>query len=396
MELIHNDFVNTISDLGLAQHNPNMDVLEFLPDSKKDVIINSTLDHLKSSKAVYTSINCKGKMYWILSTLSNVFILDSQEANIVRAAELYSKWLKATKNDSGFVPYVSEHFEEVAHVIMGQLTHPFQRCKKNKNDIPAHIEYCFVTIQLFYYLLEVNISNDLIEWLTACAYGMFIPIYTFITELPDNESHLYKEYNYALKRLINLIHYSILKRASVSNNLWKTLCSQSGLWCTSSAVITQWCYTTYAIQDAYISHIMSSKTGPVSVSFLRNCGVEVIIEIPEECLRIMWLSFIKMSNVKYNKMTGETASILVEGICLLMHNLSDYSTDPQYPIDKRLDGNDILNLYSNPASLPIFLLDDEDHEDAVRICVSNICTFFVETLPTTAYEPIYVSKLIAC
>ncbi|KAL7713534.1 Rap-GAP domain-containing protein [Entamoeba marina] len=333
-------------------------------------------------------------MDWILSTLADVFVLDSQEGNTHRALELYDKWLKAKKNDVGFVPYIGDHFEEVARIIMGQLTHPFKNCKENKNDVPLHAEYCFVTIQLFYYLLESNISNDLVEWLIACVYGMFIPIYMFVTESSSHKSQIYEDYHNVLRRLINLMHYSILKRASVSNKLWEILCKRSSDWCTNNIVVNQWCSTILSIQDAYLSHIMSSKTGLVTVNFLKNSGVEVPIEIPEECLRTMWLSFIQMSNVKYNKISGETASLLVEGICLLMHNLSDYSTDPQYPIDRRLDGNDILKLYADASTLPIFALDDEEYEDAIRISVSNICTFFVETLPTTAYEPVFVSKLI--
>ena len=88
----HNDFIETIVDLGLAEHSDMTNTLSFFNEEKRNELINITIDALRTSSDL-SSIDSKGKMDWVFQTLADAFCYGSMERNISRVRELYRKCL---------------------------------------------------------------------------------------------------------------------------------------------------------------------------------------------------------------------------------------------------------------------------------------------------------------
>ncbi|ELP86495.1 hypothetical protein EIN_033960, partial [Entamoeba invadens IP1] len=394
-DILHNDFIETISDIGLAEHDDNLDVMCFLEEDKRIEIITITLESLKNSSNL-TEINCKGKMLWVLSTLADVFVFSKTERSILRTAEMYEKWLM--ENETQRPKYMSENYVECAKLILGQLTLPFVNCKVEEREVENHADYCLKVVDIYYNVLDTKYGDELNSWILDCLYGVFVPVFGFFNGDDDavkrKDNSQYKYYTYLLKRLVNIFHLCLLKKSDVKSQIWYVFMSNAFEWNSDAEVVEQWVATTLSLQQAYMEHILHPKSSKPVVKFMKNCGMEVSIEIEENTLQTMWLSFIKISNVDYSKMGFTCAEIFQEGISLLMHDLSCYLNDKELTVQPP-DGNVILDLYGDAATLPIFMLSDKDEFiEAVKISIGNICSFFAETLPTTEFEPKYIKLLI--
>ncbi|EDR28502.1 hypothetical protein EDI_166220 [Entamoeba dispar SAW760] len=390
-----NDFIQTIEDLGLAQHNMNYNVLSFLDEDKKVEIMTTTLDSLKSSNNLQC-IDCEGKMVWILSTLADMFVYGKTEKEIIRIAEMYGKWLDVKETNKP--KYLKEEYVKCAKIILGQLTLPFLNCKNDEKEIESHAEYCLIVVDIFYKLIDSQYGKELNEWILSCVYGIFVTVFAYfhsdrkeiISKTKQN-----KYYYYLLKRLINVLHFCLLKNASVSNNLWNVFISHSIEWQLDGEVLQQWIATTLCLQESYMQSLIENNE-IATIHFIKNNGEERIIKMNQSTLQSIWLYFIKLSRIDCNTLTSENALIFQEGISLLMHDLSrrihyNVNSTSLPPVD----GNIILDLYGKVASSPLFTCDHDLYEEAICVSIGNILSFFAETLPLTQYNPKYILLLIS-
>ncbi|ELP92118.1 hypothetical protein EIN_380450 [Entamoeba invadens IP1] len=391
---VHINFISTVTELGLANNESNTEVLSFLNEDGQIEIISLVLHSLSTSKNL-PNIEDREQLMWIVSTLSKTFVSDKTAGMISLIVALYGRWLR-DENELNRPRYITNNYKEAATVLLGQMTLAFSTFKTVKSEIQTHVECCASVVNLLFDLIVTKRGSEMNDWITTCVFGMFESFFKFFhkgenaSERRDNP--MYIDYIHLMKRLINLLHYCILRGASTASMYWNIFIQNASTWFNESEFVSQWGASLLALQEAYMNHILNPSSASPHINFLCNTGKIILFDMEESVTQDMWLSFIKLSNVEYSIIEPYNAFLIQEAISMAMHDLLSYEE-----IDKKLpppDGNVILDLFGDNCTLPIFHLDSRFYLDAMVTSVGNICSFFGETLKTTTYEEKYLQLLI--
>ena len=391
----HNDFIETIVDLGLAEHNDITNTLCFFEEDKKYDLITATIDAFVKAPQNLSEINSKGKMQWIFQTFADVFCYGKfEETQLTRLVDLYEKWLDV--NEEKKPKYIIDNYVECAKIMIGQMTIPFGNVKK-REKIENHASYCLNVVKIFNTLVCGKHGNELNEWILTCLYGIFTPVFGLFHDSKQfgskqTKQGQFKFYVFLIKRMINLMHLCLLKSGNVSNKLWEVFISNAGEWQIETEVIQQWNATTLALQESYIKWIIDGKKTKPVITFMTNNGSSQKIEMDPKVLQTMWINFCKLSHVDFKKLTDENALILEEGVSILMNDLLSQMED--HNLHNLVDGNGILDLFGETITAPIFCCDHEAFQDTICSSIANTLYFFTQTLPTTDFSQEYNSLLI--
>ena len=153
----HNDFIETIVDLGLAEHSDITNTLCFFEEDKKYDFILMTIDALKAFPNISVIVS-QGNMQWIFQTLADVFCFGRLDNLVPRVLKLYESWLDVKETNKP--KYITEHYVECAKIMIGQMTIPFINVRNEEREVENHARYCLNVIKIFNNFLLWNILTE--------------------------------------------------------------------------------------------------------------------------------------------------------------------------------------------------------------------------------------------